>query len=173
VNGSLEHCRPGPTGRHAGGRASEMPCVHEITHGPESAGDDAALIQRKASFDTRRADRMPMMPGDGFPERSSAQGQHLPDAHGRELPTWWMEPDGEAGGRDPPGREFDSPHSPWVSRPAAAVSNPACARSNRVGGTSPVMLGWLSARFVRGSARVRHSPPALCTQAVGPIWRTI
>jgi hypothetical protein len=25
-----------------------------------------------------------------------------------------MEPDGEAGGRGPPRREFDSPHSPWV-----------------------------------------------------------
>ena len=34
-----------------------MPCVHLKTYGPESAGDDAALIQRKASFDTRRADR--------------------------------------------------------------------------------------------------------------------
>ena len=140
---------------------------------------------------------------------------------GAQPPTWWMEPDGEAGGRDPPSREFDSPHSPWVCGPAthaagrdgdltglirpkisgqygalrlgpgrsprtvlstlrvgvstrgpnhlapvaqteeAAGPNPACARSNRVGGTSPVMLGWLSARFVHGSARVRHSPPAL------------
>ena len=34
-----------------------MFCVHLCTYGPESAGDDAALIQRKASFDTRRADR--------------------------------------------------------------------------------------------------------------------
>ena len=34
-----------------------MPCVHLKPYGPESAGDDAALIQRKASFDTRRADR--------------------------------------------------------------------------------------------------------------------
>jgi hypothetical protein len=148
-----------------------------------------------------------------------SEGRHLPDAHGRTPPSWWMEPDGEAGGRGPPRREFDSPHSPWVSRPAtqrggmvtsrvsyarrspvstercdwggadrpgrpyrpslswsatrsyhlapvaqteeAAGPNPACARSNRVGGTSPVMLGWLSARFVRGNARVRHSPPAL------------
>ena len=36
----------------------------ETTHdhddnGPESAGDDAALIQRRASFDTGRADRHP------------------------------------------------------------------------------------------------------------------
>src|ERR1700722_20188342 len=51
--------------------------------------------------------------------------------------------------------------SPVAQPEAAAGPNPACARSNRVGGTSPVMLGWLSARFVRGSARVRHSPPAL------------
>jgi hypothetical protein len=53
-------------------------------------------------------------------------------------------------------------HLAPVAQPEeAAVPNPACARSNRVGGTSPVMLGWLSARFVRGIARVRHSPPAL------------
>ena len=52
--------------------------------------------------------------------------------------------------------------APVAQTEEAAGPNPACARSNRVGGTSPVMLGWLSARFVRGSARVRHSPPALC-----------
>jgi len=51
--------------------------------------------------------------------------------------------------------------TPVAQKEEAADPNPACARSNRVGGTSPVMLGWLSARFVRGSARVRHSPPAL------------
>lgn len=51
--------------------------------------------------------------------------------------------------------------APVAQTEEAAGPNPACARSNRVGGTSPVMLGWLSARFVRGSARVRHSPPAL------------
>ncbi len=52
--------------------------------------------------------------------------------------------------------------APVAQTEEAAGPNPARARSNRVGGTSPVMLGWLSARFVRGSARVRHSPPALC-----------
>jgi hypothetical protein len=51
--------------------------------------------------------------------------------------------------------------APVAQTEEAAGPNPACARSNRVGGTSPVMLGWLSARFVRGSARVRPSPPAL------------
>ena len=51
--------------------------------------------------------------------------------------------------------------APVAQTEEAAGPNPACARSNRVGGTSPVMLGWLSARFVHGSARVRHSPPAL------------
>ena len=109
-----------------------MPCVHLKSNGPESAGDDAALIQRKASFDTGRADRTLMMPemvpgatnsalDASVAQRQSAtltpwrsEGQHLPDALGRQLPTWWMEPDGEAGGRGPPRREFDSPHSPWV-----------------------------------------------------------
>jgi hypothetical protein len=109
-----------------------MPCVHLNAYGPESAGDDAALIQRKASFDTRRADRELVMPQGKYSEpintfdasvaqRQSAtltpwksEGQHLPDALGRKPPTWWMEPDGEAGGRGPPRREFDSPHSPWV-----------------------------------------------------------
>ena len=57
--------------------------------------------------------------------------------------------------------------APVAQTEEAAGPNPACARSNRVGGTSPVMLGWLSARFVRGSARVRHSPPALCRPARG------
>ncbi len=135
-----------------------------------------------------------------------------------------MEPDGEAGGRDPPqqgvrfssftlglttrnaaGRDGDltglirpkisgqygalrlgpgrSPRTvlstirvgvstrgpnhlaPVAQAAEAAGPNPACARSSRVGGTSPVMLGWLSARFVRGSARVRHSPPALHSSA--------
>ena len=50
--------------------------------------------------------------------------------------------------------------APVAQTEEAAGPNPACARSNRVGGTSPVMLGWLGARFVRGRARVRHSPPA-------------
>jgi hypothetical protein len=36
--------------------------VSTITHGPESAGDDAALIQRKASFDTGRADHLLVAP---------------------------------------------------------------------------------------------------------------
>src|SRR5580704_12183009 len=39
-----------------------MPGVHRGTYGPESAGDDAALIQRKASFDTRRADQSLVAP---------------------------------------------------------------------------------------------------------------
>ena len=56
--------------------------------------------------------------------------------------------------------------APVAQTEEAAGPNPAHARSNRVGGTSPVMLGWLSARFVRGSARVRHSPPALCAGGV-------
>ena len=47
-----------------------MPCVHQNTYGPESAGDDAALIQRKASFDTGRADRaLVTMPEGGRVER--------------------------------------------------------------------------------------------------------
>ncbi len=50
----------------------------------------------------------------------------------------------------------------------AAGPKSACARSNRVGGTSPVMLGWLSAHFVRGRARVRHSPPALPWSVILP-----
>jgi hypothetical protein len=52
-------------------------------------------------------------------------------------------------------------HLAPVAQKEAAGPNPVCARSIRVGSTSPVMLGWLSARFVRGKARVRHSPPAL------------
>jgi hypothetical protein len=51
--------------------------------------------------------------------------------------------------------------APVAQTEEAAGPNPTCARSNRVGGTSPVTLGWLSARFVRGNAGVRHSPPAL------------
>jgi len=39
-----------------------MPCVRLNTYGPESAGDDAALIQRKASFDAGRADQPLVMP---------------------------------------------------------------------------------------------------------------
>jgi len=50
-----------------------MPCVHLKTYGPESAGDDAALIQRKASFDTRRADRRLVMPQGRIPRARSAQ----------------------------------------------------------------------------------------------------
>ena len=57
-------------------------------NGPESAGDDAALIQRKASFDTGRADQASVA------QRQSAtftpwksEGQHLPDARGRHLPS--------------------------------------------------------------------------------------
>jgi hypothetical protein len=82
-----------------------MPCVHLKTYGPESAGDDAALIQRKASFDTRRADRTLVMPEGRFPEPSTgtldasvaqrqsatftpwkSEGQHLPDARGANRP---------------------------------------------------------------------------------------
>jgi hypothetical protein len=59
--------------------------------------------------------------------------------------------------------------APVAQSEEAAGPNPACARSNRVGGTSPVMLGWLSARFVRGSARVRHSPPALSCRLHSPV----
>src|ERR1700733_11253617 len=58
--------------------------------------------------------------------------------------------------------------APVAQTEEAAGPNPACARSNRVGGTSPVMLGWLSARFVCGSARVRHSPPALKAHGLNP-----
>jgi hypothetical protein len=53
--------------QHAGGRASEPPGVRSQVHGPESAGDDAALIQRKASFDTRRADRALVLPEETAP----------------------------------------------------------------------------------------------------------
>jgi hypothetical protein len=81
-----------------------MPCVHLNTYGPESAGDDAALIQRKASFDTGRADRTLMMPemvpgttnsalDASVAQRQSAtltpwrsEGQHLPDALGPSCP---------------------------------------------------------------------------------------
>jgi hypothetical protein len=63
--------------------------------------------------------------------------------------------------------------TPVAQTEEAAGPNPACARSNRVGGTSPVMLGWLSARFVRGSARVRHSPPALCPPTAGTTFASV
>src|ERR1700728_5442646 len=85
-------------------------------YGPESAGDDAALIQRKASFDTRRADQSlvapdgtglgPLIPSEpvesgrqhahhaSVAQRQSAtftpwksEGRHLPDALGREAPN--------------------------------------------------------------------------------------
>jgi hypothetical protein len=40
--------------------------VSTITDGPESAGDDAALIQRRASFDTGRADHLLVAPDGTF-----------------------------------------------------------------------------------------------------------
>ena len=40
-------------------RWTETTHDHKEGNGPESAGDDAALIQRKASFDTGRADGHP------------------------------------------------------------------------------------------------------------------
>ena len=58
---------------------------------------------------------------------------------GYKLPTtWWMEPDGEAGGRDPPSREFDSPHSPWVF----GIRNNAAGRDGDLTGLiSPKISG--------------------------------
>jgi hypothetical protein len=49
----------GTTRRRSGFRNTLCPLS---PHGPESAGDDAALIQRKASFDTGRADRLLVAP---------------------------------------------------------------------------------------------------------------
>ena len=101
-----------------------MPCVHQITYGPESAGDDAALIQRKASFDTRRADRASVSTVRPAPRiRSSTAERHVHTVevggstsrmHGAQIARLV---DG-AGWRGrwswPTRREFDSPHSPWV-----------------------------------------------------------
>jgi hypothetical protein len=61
-----------------------MPGVHRSIHGPESAGDDAALIQRKASFDTRRADQNVGARRDGpgtlRPPETKSRRQHLRQA---------------------------------------------------------------------------------------------
>jgi len=88
-----------------------------------------------------------------------------------------MEPDGEAGGCGPPSREFDSPHSPWVFGPEdvdarGMVTHGSHATRDPLAATTPVMLGWLSARFVRGTTRVRDSPNGSDLDG-DPIWRTI
>jgi hypothetical protein len=85
-----------------------MPGVHRSIHGPESAGDDAALIQRKASFDTRRADQSlvapdgtgpgPLIPSEPVrvrpPARSSCIRSSTAERHVHTV---------EVGGSAPPG----------------------------------------------------------------------
>jgi hypothetical protein len=157
--------------------------------------------------------------------RETSPSRHVPTGPGwtgTSFATRSMEPDGEAGGRGPPNREFDSPHSRWVEGPEAtqrggmvtsrvsyarrspvstercdqdepsqcrtvrfhapvaqpeeaAGSNPVQCAFESCRGTTPVMLGWLSARFVRGSARVDtlHRLHRFTPEWSNPIWRTI
>src|SRR5271157_4417829 len=94
--------------RHAGDRGSETPCVRQITHGPESAGDDAALIQRKASFDTGRADRALVARGGTGPGLliPTEPVRARPPAHTRRIRSSTAERHVhtvEVGGSAPPG----------------------------------------------------------------------
>jgi hypothetical protein len=83
---------------------------------------------------------------------------------GPNLSAWWMEPDGEAGGRDPPSREFDSPHSPWVQRPNAAGRD-----GDLTGFIRPKISGQYGALRLGASGPTNAGPCGQTEEAAGRI----